>query len=454
MHWLRYHPDQHDFDHIERMQYRSIKPFEWMWNNRDFCRNLLAVLPKDTYITARDHPLSEQKEDVWRDSEGTGIRHANEWAEKVRSGQYHLPTDRTFFLGINEPDATNGDRAAIDRYTEAFLRRLQAHGLRGGAFNFSTGHPRTIDGTPNTKADYTVFEASHRAIAEGNHIALAHIYGTAAVPCAPGNFDRLWACDWQDVEWVIGEFGIDEHVIGGGAHLGHKHHLGQWPNAYCAWIDEAIKGINDPRIHSYQVYSYDFSHPWDSFDIQSIRGAFEAYDWQHGNTQPVQPATQPVTVLLPLVGGSVSQDNWTRSREFVRRWEGGYTANPEDHGNWTGGKKGQGELKGTNFGISAASYPHLDIANLTMEQADAIYFRDYWQASGANQLEWPYCLLVFDTAVLHGVGTANKWKQDVGNNAYAFAAKRLKTYTKLDNWHYFGAGWVNRTAELLKVAGS
>jgi hypothetical protein len=58
------------------------------------------------------------------------------------------------------------------------------------------------------------------------------------------------------------------------------------------------------------------------------------------------------------------------------------------------------------------------------------------------------------TAVLHGVGTSRTWQAEVGNNAYAFAAKRLKVYTKLDNWHYFGAGWTNRTAELLEVAGA
>lgn len=147
-----------------------------------------------------------------------------------------------------------------------------------------------------------------------------------------------------------------------------------------------------------------------------------------------------------------AQDNWTRSRAFVAKWEGDYSDNPEDHGNWTGGRKGQGELKGTKYGISAASYPELDIRNLTMAEADAIYFRDYWQASNAASLPWPYCLLAFDTAVLHGVGTSRKWQQEAGDNPYAFAAKRLRSYTKLDNWDVFGAGWVNRVSDLLLEA--
>jgi lysozyme family protein len=147
-----------------------------------------------------------------------------------------------------------------------------------------------------------------------------------------------------------------------------------------------------------------------------------------------------------------SGDNWQRSREFVRRWEGGYQNNPADIGNWTGCAVGKGENKGTNFGISACSYPELDIPNLTMAEADAIYFKDYWQASGADKLPWPYCLLVFDTAVLHGVGAAQKWQQEVGDNAYAFAAKRMRVYTKLGNWSEFGAGWTNRVADLLVEA--
>ena len=44
--------------------------------------------------------------------------------------------------------------------------------------------------------------------------------------------------------------------------------------------------------------------------------------------------------------------------------EGGYTNNPNDPGNWTGGKVNSGTLRGTKYGISAASYPTLDIKNL------------------------------------------------------------------------------------------
>lgn len=523
-HWIRTHPDERDYSHVERMQYPSTKLFEWHWSNRDACRDLLAVLPKDAYILARDHPMSEQKGDMWADPIGTGTRHANEWAFKVAGGNVHTPTDRTFFLGINEPDATNGDRAAIDRYTTAFLDRLKVHGLRGGAFNFSTGHPRTVDGTGNTQADYTVFEGSHQAIVRGNHIAVAHIYGSSTQPCVPGHYDRLKACTWQDVQWVIGECGSDEHVTTGGAHDGYLRTMN--PTDYCRWLDELIMGINDPRIHSYQVFTYDFSHPWDSFDIRPIRDALEAYDWQHVKQAPpvvvddgpatihlpsisngsefyvsvpaganIRSAPQSGTVLTAVPYGEHVQligidtlrpdwaqvrygdvqgwmyrellsaekpvtvddgpqvppptgDNWSRAYPEVLRFEGGLSLDPNDTGNWYNGK-----LVGTKYGISAAVWGgQYDIPNLTKEQALEIYRKHYWEASGADKLPWPMCLIVFDTAINHGVGVAQKLLNYKPTPEEIYLGQRMLRYVDDPKWRHFGEAWGVRVDNLQDIA--
>lgn len=50
--------------------------------------------------------------------------------------------------------------------------------------------------------------------------------------------------------------------------------------------------------------------------------------------------------------------------------EGGYVNDQNDSG---------GE---TNFGISKKSYPNLDIKSLTVEDAKAIYLRDFWKFGG------------------------------------------------------------------------
>ena len=67
--------------------------------------------------------------------------------------------------------------------------------------------------------------------------------------------------------------------------------------------------------------------------------------------------------------------------------EGEYTTASNDPGNWTGGKVGKGKLNGTKYGIAAASFPKLDIKNLTIAQAEAIYRRDYWDAYHLGELK-------------------------------------------------------------------
>ena len=53
--------------------------------------------------------------------------------------------------------------------------------------------------------------------------------------------------------------------------------------------------------------------------------------------------------------------------------EGNFTNDKDDRGNWTTGIIGKGQLKGTKYGISAMTYPQLDIKNLTLDQAKQIY---------------------------------------------------------------------------------
>lgn len=79
--------------------------------------------------------------------------------------------------------------------------------------------------------------------------------------------------------------------------------------------------------------------------------------------------------------------------------EGAYSDDPRDRGNWTHGKVGEGELKGTKFGISAWAYPALDIKNLTLDDARAIYHRDYWGRILGDHLPYALALATFDAAV-------------------------------------------------------
>lgn len=84
--------------------------------------------------------------------------------------------------------------------------------------------------------------------------------------------------------------------------------------------------------------------------------------------------------------------------------EGGYNHDPFDRG----GK--------TKFGVSQQSYPDLDIENLTLEDAQAIYRRDYWDALRLDQVDSDLISHeMFDTAVNMWVVVAAKCAQKAAN---------------------------------------
>lgn len=154
--------------------------------------------------------------------------------------------------------------------------------------------------------------------------------------------------------------------------------------------------------------------------------------------------------------------------------EGGYQNNPNDRGNWTSGKVGVGELKGTKYGISAMAYPHLDIKNLTLEQAKAIYWSDYWTKAKCEQLPDSLAVQFFDAIINHGISGASKILQRaigvkddgiIGNVTLTkiksldeftlcarFLAQRLSDMTTYDKWPENSRGWSRRIADNLLIS--
>lgn len=162
--------------------------------------------------------------------------------------------------------------------------------------------------------------------------------------------------------------------------------------------------------------------------------------------------------------------NFEKSFTLLISNEGCFTLSAKDSGNWTGGREGSGKLKGTKYGISAASYPHLDIENLSLTMAKEIYKRDFWDKCRADELPEQIRFDVFDTAVNSGVSRAIKLLQRavgvqedgiIGPKTLAaaanlegflldkrFNATRLLYITELSisAWSNFGRGWVTRIA--------
>lgn len=98
-------------------------------------------------------------------------------------------------------------------------------------------------------------------------------------------------------------------------------------------------------------------------------------------------------------------------------FEGGYTDDDDDNGNWTGGKKGLGKLIGTKFGISAPvlmqymkKVPTVqDMKNLSLVIVKDIYYKFYWNPIRGNEInDQDTAAMLYDMAVNSGVGTAIK----------------------------------------------
>ena len=82
----------------------------------------------------------------------------------------------------------------------------------------------------------------------------------------------------------------------------------------------------------------------------------------------------------------MSDPRFARAFGKVVHHEGGLSLDPNDRGNWTSGKIGRGQLRGTKYGVSAMSYPDRDIANLTLDDVQAIYAAAVWTPAGWSGL--------------------------------------------------------------------
>jgi len=128
----------------------------------------------------------------------------------------------------------------------------------------------------------------------------------------------------------------------------------------------------------------------------------------------------------------------------------------------------------TKWGISHKAYPNLDIASLTVEDAEDIYLRDYLTPLHAELFDDGVAYQLFDFAVNSGPITAIKQLQEavgcspdgkVGPATLAalatrseadlvmlLIAERLDYMASLKNWPENSRGWVRRMAKNLRFA--
>jgi lysozyme family protein len=112
---------------------------------------------------------------------------------------------------------------------------------------------------------------------------------------------------------------------------------------------------------------------------------------------------------MPYTEKFLKAANWT-----IDQHEGGLANTKGDHGGLT------------KYGISQTAHPDVDIANLTRDQAIAIYWNEYWRVNRYDEIQnAEIAAKVFDEAVNCGCGQANKLLQRavqrVGNDAVHIA---------------------------------
>jgi lysozyme family protein len=139
--------------------------------------------------------------------------------------------------------------------------------------------------------------------------------------------------------------------------------------------------------------------------------------------------------------------------------EGGYVKDGADPGG------------ATKFGISARSHPDVDIARLTLEDAKAIYARDYWARNRCGEMPWRWGLALFDGSVNQGevvplLQRALRTVEDgfIGPETMAalahagdddfdgFLALRAERYAATSEFSRYGLGWLKRLFRVAQAA--
>jgi lysozyme family protein len=157
--------------------------------------------------------------------------------------------------------------------------------------------------------------------------------------------------------------------------------------------------------------------------------------------------------------------DFDKAINIVLEYEGGYVLDPRDPG---------GETK---FGVCKRSYPGYDIKNLTIDQAKAIYEKDFWKRSNADRLPWPLSLFHVDCAVNCGNAAATKILQralvidddgvwgkqtetalqvslsNLEDLCERYLKKRYTYYESLKGWTTYQHNWSMRLITLALKAG-
>jgi len=155
-------------------------------------------------------------------------------------------------------------------------------------------------------------------------------------------------------------------------------------------------------------------------------------------------AEQVADMFGPRLGGAVAApggaSSFDQSMVSIRQSEGTDLVADDN---------GAGRAR---FGITERSHPAAWAdGDVTLEEANAIYKRDYWDAIGADDLPAGMAHMAFDTAVNMGAGRARQLLAQAGGDVTKFAQLRRDEYRRIaaedadGSSRQYLAGWLERT---------
>jgi murein DD-endopeptidase MepM/ murein hydrolase activator NlpD len=194
VHWIPAHQRNEDISYIQQ-----LKPFVLKIVDPDpnLAKRALEWIDPNGFVWLRDWALSEQKADMVKDPTATGLRHANDWIQKLTVGRFKdLPLNRIIVSGINEPFVHDDkEESIVFEYTKTFLKRLTEVGIKGAALNLSVGWPRNKG--KDLPPIWDNFLPLEDIINAGDHFLCTHEY---------------WYSD-PDESWFQNKFGWLAHRI-------------------------------------------------------------------------------------------------------------------------------------------------------------------------------------------------------------------------------------------------
>ena len=146
-----------------------------------------------------------------------------------------------------------------------------------------------------------------------------------------------------------------------------------------------------------------------------------------------------------------TMDCFNKALQFVLKWEGGYSNNPNDKG----GATNKGITQNTyNTWLSSKGQNHKDVRHITDSEVKQIYYNNYWLKAGCPNMSDKFAIIAFDTAVNMGVGRVAEFlKAAEYKYPDKFLLARIKKYNefaKVGNQKVFLVGWLNRVFDLQK----